>query len=207
MPFPENNNTSTANNNSSSEHREGQESRPENSRSDKEREKSSADHKRNPSPNSSRPTSREISHTPVNENNKGWNYPPGLDIMATGAFWQNYSGLLQEFVTLCYICYFCYILIPPMQIEQIINFSSAPGTNGEKLFENVMKQMLPSTTGTALPSTIDSGYTTTITAKWKMKNIYDLNQVAVIAFIQNDAGKKVFGSAFETHFFISKILQ
>ena len=112
MPFPENNNTSTANNNSSSEHREGQESRPENSRSDKDREKSSADHKRsNPSPNSSRPTSREIgSHTPVNENNKGWNYPPGLDIMATGAFWQNYSGLLRETATFDTSRYVCNIL-------------------------------------------------------------------------------------------------
>lgn len=53
-----------------------------------------SDHKgSNSSPK--RPTSREIhTHTPHgNESGKNWNYPPGLDnIMATGAFWQNYSG-------------------------------------------------------------------------------------------------------------------
>lgn len=31
------------------------------------------------------------SSTPGNNNAKGWNYP-GIDLMATGAFWQNYSG-------------------------------------------------------------------------------------------------------------------
>lgn len=53
-----------------------------------------SDHKgSNSSPK--RPTSRDIhTHTPHgNESGKNWNYPPGLDnIMATGAFWQNYSG-------------------------------------------------------------------------------------------------------------------
>lgn len=59
-----------------------------------------SDHKgSNSSPK--RPTSRDIhTHTPHgNESGKNWNYPPGLDnIMATGAFWQNYSGkiVMQE---------------------------------------------------------------------------------------------------------------
>lgn len=36
-----------------------------------------------------RPRSRDL----ASEREKNWNYPPGLDnIMATGAFWQNYSG-------------------------------------------------------------------------------------------------------------------
>src|SRR5205814_7642879 len=46
-------------------------------------------------------------------------------------------------------------------VEKEIDFASEPGTNGETVFENVMKNMLPSTTGTALPLTVDAGYTTT----------------------------------------------
>lgn len=49
---------------------------------------------------SSRGASQEVSppqphHIP--EGGKGWNYP-GLDIMATGAFWQNYSGEFESIV-------------------------------------------------------------------------------------------------------------
>ena len=81
-------------------------------------------------------------------------------------------------------------------VEKEIDFTSPPGSNGETVFENVMKQMLPSTIGTALPSTVDSGYTTTIIASWKLKNIYDLNQLAVVAFIQNDNDKTIYQAAY-----------
>jgi hypothetical protein len=64
---------------------------------DKEREKlnspSIREHKFNVASPNSRPTSRDIqSNSSVNEGGKPWNYPAGLDIMASGAFWQNYSG-------------------------------------------------------------------------------------------------------------------
>jgi len=81
-------------------------------------------------------------------------------------------------------------------VEQEIDFTVAPGSNGETVFENVMKQMLPNTSGTLLPSTIDVGYTNTITQKWKLANIYNLNRLAVIAWIQNDAGKAVYQAAY-----------
>ena len=96
--FAENNNTTINNNNNSSsaEHESGckdngRDIEKDRSRSDKEREKNpSSDHKANiTSPK--RPTSREFPP----EREKNWNYPAGLDIMATGAFWQNYSGKLK----------------------------------------------------------------------------------------------------------------
>jgi hypothetical protein len=53
-------------------------------RNDKERRHD--EHKAN-SASPKRPRSRDVA------GEKNWNYPPGLDnIMATGAFWQNYSG-------------------------------------------------------------------------------------------------------------------
>jgi len=81
-------------------------------------------------------------------------------------------------------------------VEKEIDFSSAPGANGETVFENVMKQMIPNTTGTSLSSTIDSGYTTTITASWKLANIYNLNELAVVAFIQDDNTKTIYQAAY-----------
>lgn len=95
---PENNNTTINNNNnnkSSSEHEnkdrdDGRDmSAKDRSRCERERERnSSSDHKVSPK----RPTSREVPP----EREKNWNYPAGLDnIMATGAFWQNYSGKMK----------------------------------------------------------------------------------------------------------------
>ncbi|HYV92490.1 MAG TPA: T9SS type A sorting domain-containing protein [Chitinophagales bacterium] len=81
-------------------------------------------------------------------------------------------------------------------VEKEIDFSTEPGTNGETVFENVMKRMLPGTLGTVLPATMDSGYTTTILTSWKLANIYDINQLAVIAFIQNDADKAIYQAAY-----------
>ena len=56
--------------------------------------------------------------------------------------------------------------------------------------------MLPGEDGTSLPTTVDSGYTTTIMAYWKLANIYDLNQLAVVAFIQNDGNKTIYQAAY-----------
>jgi len=111
--FAENNNTTISNNNNNnnsslSEHESGNSNNNKDrdngrdidgkdrssNRGDKERgEKNTAnDHCNsklsNHSASPKRPTSREIPP----EREKNWNYPPGLDIMATGAFWQNYSG-------------------------------------------------------------------------------------------------------------------
>lgn len=46
---------------------------------------------------SSRPSSRDVPAPPAGGHGSDakWNYPPNLqDVMATGAFWQNYSGWL-----------------------------------------------------------------------------------------------------------------
>lgn len=75
-------------------------------------------------------------------------------------------------------------------VEKTINFATAPGSNGETVFYNVMKQMLPTDQGTAL-NALAVGGTQTVTTSWDMKNIYDLSQVAVVAFVQDNATKMV----------------
>jgi hypothetical protein len=76
-------------------------------------------------------------------------------------------------------------------IEREILFDSAPSTNGETEFFNVMKKFLPNTNGIAMEDTFAIGETFTTTQTWNLANIYDLEQVAVIAFIQNDLTKEV----------------
>lgn len=68
-------------------------------------------------------------------------------------------------------------------IEKAINFATAPGSNGEKDFYSVMKKMLPDAAGTTLPA-ISNGMSQPYSFSWDLKNIYDMNQLAVVAFIQ-----------------------
>lgn len=71
--------------------------------------------------------------------------------------------------------------------EALIQFATAPGTNGETSFKHVAREMYPSATGTTLASSWTNGQTQTFTFAQPLPNfIYDLNQVEVVTFIQDD---------------------
>jgi hypothetical protein len=76
-------------------------------------------------------------------------------------------------------------------IERNIYFTTAPGTNGEKHFEGVMKRMLPSDLGTTLATSWTAGQTQAIDLTWNLANVYDTNQLAVVVWIQDNATKEV----------------
>jgi hypothetical protein len=76
-------------------------------------------------------------------------------------------------------------------VERDINFTTAPGTNGETHFESVLKKMLPSASGTALPTSWTVGQTQTINVSWRLTNVYNLNELSVVAYIQDDVDKSV----------------
>jgi hypothetical protein len=78
-------------------------------------------------------------------------------------------------------------------IEDEIIFESAPGSNGEKDFYQIMRKTLPSTTGTTTGN-FAAGETKNYAFKWKLANFYDINQMSVAAFLQNDDTKEVFQS-------------
>lgn len=78
-------------------------------------------------------------------------------------------------------------------IEEHIHFASPPGSNGESDFYNVMKKMLPNANGTTLPA-LTTGQSYTINLGWKLKNVYDIDELAVIAFVQNSGTKEVLQS-------------
>ena len=83
-------------------------------------------------------------------------------------------------------------------IERNIYFSSSnpPGTNGELEFEGVMKKMLPSDQGTAVATTWAVGDSIELNYAWKLANVYDVNQLAVVVFVQNNTTKEVYQAGY-----------
>lgn len=78
-------------------------------------------------------------------------------------------------------------------IEQDVNYGTAPGTNGEKYFPNVFKNMLPSTTGdpytpAAQGDSVIYNYSFPIDGSWNLSEIY------TTAFVQNETNQKILNS-------------
>lgn len=76
-------------------------------------------------------------------------------------------------------------------IEKEIHFNSAPGPNGEKDFYDVMKKLLPSSAGQSLGSLAADDYFA-YTFTWELANIYNLDQLDAIAWVQNSTSKEVY---------------
>lgn len=77
-------------------------------------------------------------------------------------------------------------------IETEIHFVTAPGTNGEKDFYNVMRKMVPNASGTALAGSWTVGQTQTLNFNVKLPTyLKDLTKLAVVGFIQDDVNKRV----------------
>lgn len=79
-------------------------------------------------------------------------------------------------------------------IEEEVHFTSAPGTNGEKDFYNVMKALIPTRNGTVLPNFEANEYVI-IEAGWKLANVYNISELAAVAFVQNNTTKYVYQAA------------
>jgi hypothetical protein len=83
--------------------------------------------------------------------------------------------------------------------ENVIQYDNPPGTNGEKIFNHVMKKMLPSSGGKSLP-VMAAGDSLIYNYKYPLilnngkKLFYDLTQARLVAFVQNKTSKKILGS-------------
>ncbi len=82
-------------------------------------------------------------------------------------------------------------------IESEINYPTAPGSNGERNFFNVMRRMYPSANGTTLPLTWINGQTETLTFAEPLPSfIKNLSQVATVAFVQDNSDRDIKQGAF-----------
>jgi hypothetical protein len=79
-------------------------------------------------------------------------------------------------------------------IEKHISFNSPPGTNGETQFHNVMKALIPSRNGTNLPDFEEEDYFI-VEAAWELANVYDINEIAAVGFVQDNTSKHVHQAA------------
>ena len=76
-------------------------------------------------------------------------------------------------------------------IENEIHFNSAPGSNGERDFYSVMKKLLPTASGTYIGN-VEPGDYFAYTFSWELANIYDMDQLDAIAWVQNQNTKEVY---------------
>jgi hypothetical protein len=76
-------------------------------------------------------------------------------------------------------------------VEREVIFASAPGSNGETEFHNVLKQYLPGTAGTNVAASWAVGDAQTVTESWTLSNVYDDNQLSVIAWVQDFSGNEI----------------
>lgn len=81
-------------------------------------------------------------------------------------------------------------------VEKEIIFATAPGSNGEKEFYNVMKKMLPSSAGQTLGATWSNGTTVVLSESWNLANVYNVAELGVVVFIQDNNTKEVLQAGF-----------
>lgn len=73
--------------------------------------------------------------------------------------------------------------------EKVISWNSPPGSNGEIEFHHVMKKYLPNASGTNISSLSKTGESLTFSFPYTFNNIYDLDKLETVVFIQNALNK------------------
>lgn len=84
------------------------------------------------------------------------------------------------------------LVLHTVLVEKEVAFCVAPGSNGEKEFYSVMRKMLPTVAGTTLANTWTVGQTQNFQFTTAVPTyIYNKNELAIVAFIQNNTNKDV----------------
>ncbi len=120
-----------------------------------------------------------------------------FDIAVTKTFSPDYSQITIDVDITCTQAVSGNLVAQTVIMEQQINFLTAPGSNGEKVFYGVMKKMLPNATGTSLPSSWTAGMTQSLSFTVDVPSyFYDIRELAVVSFIQNNSTKAVLQTGF-----------
>lgn len=72
-----------------------------------------------------------------------------------------------------------------------LEFSRAPGTNGEREFHHVVRDMYPDATGITIPNSWTVAQTQTVTVKGRIPSYVDRADANVVVWIQDDATKSI----------------
>ncbi|MEM7104104.1 MAG: T9SS type A sorting domain-containing protein [Bacteroidota bacterium] len=85
-------------------------------------------------------------------------------------------------------------------VEKEMVYCDAPGSNGEADFPYVVKDMLPSASGTDLNSTWANGENQTFSFDYSPANFRKASELAVVVFIQNNTTREILQSALSETF-------
>jgi hypothetical protein len=77
------------------------------------------------------------------------------------------------------------------------------GTNGEKLFRNVVKAMLPNAAGTYIYKSWSAGDTELTNYSWNFNNVFNADELRVVVFVQDEATKEIYQVAVDKFDFVS----
>ncbi len=79
-------------------------------------------------------------------------------------------------------------------LEKQIEFEYPPGTNGEYIFFNVMKDFPFEANTVELENSYNAGDSMSYSSSWTIENIYEKEMISVVAFIQENTTKEVMQS-------------
>lgn len=74
-----------------------------------------------------------------------------------------------------------------MAAEKVIEFSTPPGSNGERIFEHVFRKGAPNMTGFDFGTSPPSAGNYLIYITYKIEPFWDLSKIVTVVFVQNDA--------------------
>ena len=75
-------------------------------------------------------------------------------------------------------------------LEKTMEYATAPGTNNERIFHNVMKKMLPGSSGTKI-NAMQAGDYFAYEYSWALANVMDVNELTAVAWVQDNTNKHI----------------
>ncbi|MBN2213710.1 MAG: T9SS type A sorting domain-containing protein, partial [Bacteroidales bacterium] len=79
------------------------------------------------------------------------------------------------------------------------------GENGEERYRDVVKALVPDQAGTYIYKSWQPGDHETLYYTWKYEKVYDVSQLRVVAFIQDENTKEVYQSAIDKYGIVSTV--
>lgn len=76
--------------------------------------------------------------------------------------------------------------------EKQIVFASPVGNSGQTTFNDIFRTFLGGSEGTAINSSWLAGQTETFEFSWNLESVFDLNQLSIVAFIQEENSKEIY---------------
>lgn len=95
-----------------------------------------------------------------------------------------------------------YMSIPDVKLHAAVvekTTTENATTNGETEFHYVMMKMVPNANGTTLELTATEEYTDSFTIDMTGTNVEEMDDLAVVLFLQNDTTKEIYQAAFSQH--------